>query len=104
MATDYVLRVLYERLARSLESILIQLSSASSIAIVSDFDTVDVMLATDPARIAAFARCTNYEGTDGIRSLWMRADTAGPENGSDIRQSTYNASVFYERIWVKESL
>ena len=104
MATDYVLRVLYERLARSLDSILAQLSTATSVAVVSDFSTVDEMLATTPDRILSFARCTNYDTADGIRSLWMRADTVGPENGSDIRQSTYNASVFYERIWVKESL
>ena len=102
MATDYVLRVLYERLARSLNNLITDISRISGSGAVPEFDTVADMLAAPVSSIAGFARCTNYTAGDGIKSLWMRASDEVADNSSDVRQSADNPAIFYERIWVKE--
>ena len=106
MATDYVLRVLYQRLSRALNTLVTQVTqiSVTGGSAVPEFDTVADMLAADVTTIPGFARCTNYEAADGIKSLWMRASDEFVDNGSDVRQSTFHPAFFYERVWVKESI
>lgn len=104
MATDYVLRVLYERLARALNAVVTQITSTAGAGTVPEYDTVADMLAADITEIQGFARCTNDTAGDGIKSLWMRASDEFVDNGSDVRQSTFHPAFFYERIWVKETL
>jgi len=104
MATDYVLRVLYDRLARAVGLLASQISGGGGSATVPEYTTVANMLAANPADIESFARCTNASPGDGIKSLWMRASEETADNGSDVRESTAMAGVFYERIWAKESL
>lgn len=103
MATDYVLRVLYDRLSAAFNALLAQVSALDQgSGTVPEYDTVDDMLAADVSLIKSFARCTNYAAGDGIKSLWMRASDESADNGSDVRQSTFHPAFFYERIWVKE--
>ena len=106
MATDYVLRVLYERLSRAFYAYVADQSSgsATSAGYVPEYATVAAMLAADISEIRSFARCTNYTAGDGIKSLWMRASDESVDNGSDVRESTFHPGFCFERIWVKETL
>lgn len=106
MASDYVLRVLYGRLSRALNTLVTQATqiSVTGGGAVPEYATVADMLAADVTEIPGFARCTNYTAGDGIKSLWMRASDESVDNGGDVRQSTYHPAFFYERVWVKESI
>lgn len=101
-STDYVLRVLFGRLARSFNVLAMQVSAGTSAFSLPAYDTVADMLAAPPTDITAFAQCTNYLTGDENHSLWMRSADATADNGSDIRESTHTAGVFYERIWARE--
>lgn len=105
MASDYVLRVLYGRLSRALNTLVAQVTqiSVNGSGAIPEYDTVADMLAADVTEIPGFARCTNYTAGDGNKSLWMRASDEASDNGSDVRQSTFHPAFFYERIWVKEA-
>ena len=102
-STDYVLRVLFGRLARSFNVLAMQVSANGTGSFsLPAYDTVADMLAAPPTDITAFAQCTNYLTGDENHSLWMRSADATADNGSDIRESTHTAGVFYERIWARE--
>lgn len=104
-STDYVLRVLFDRLARAFQVYLDSHSGSSNGSLnVPEYATVAAFLAADPAGIPTFAKCANYAGTDGNQSLWMKSGFAVADNGTDIRASTHTPSIFYERIWVRENL
>lgn len=104
-STDYVLRVLFDRLARAFSVLASNVSSGSGGSFTfPNYATVAALLAASPASITAFATCANYTVGDENESLWMRAANATADNGSDIRESTHTAGVFYERIWVRESV
>lgn len=104
-STDYVLRVLFARLARAFIVLSARVTAISGGAgTLMNFDTVADMLAENPINIQAFAVCANYYAADENRSLWMRAHYASAANGSDILESTSVPGVFYERIWVAEPL
>jgi len=102
MATDYVLRVLFDRLSRTVLALMSEVSSITGVGVVPTFDTVADLLAEDPIMVKSFATCSNYEGTDGTQSLWLRSSSATSDNGSDVRESTAVPGIFYERVWVKE--
>ena len=102
MATDYVLRVLFERLSRAFLALLSEVSSGSGMGVVPNYDTVADLLAADPINVKSFATCSNFELTDGVKSLWLRSADAVSDNGSDVRESTAVPGIFYERVWVKE--
>lgn len=101
-STDYVLRVLFGRLARSFNVLASQVAAGTGSFSLPAYDTVADMLAAPPTDITAFAQCTNYLTGDENHSLWMRSADATADNGSDIRESTHTAGVFYERIWARE--
>lgn len=69
-----------------------------------NYDTVADMLAAKPTEITAFATCTNYTAADENESLWFKSPNATAANGTDIRESTHTAGVFYERLWVREAV
>ena len=103
MATDYVLRTLFDRLARSFDQLLVQVNTVAASG-VPEYETVADMLAASPEDIQSFARCKNYLAGDAIKSLWMRASEVVSDNGTDNRQSTAHPAFFYERIWVREAI
>ena len=102
-STDYVLRVLFDRLTRTVLALMEEVSSLSGGGVVPNFDTVANLLAADPITVKSFATCSNYTGTDGTQSLWLRSSDATMDNGSDVRESTAVPGIFYERVWVKEN-
>lgn len=103
-STDYVLRVLFDRLARAFQVYLDSQISGSSSLTVPEYDTVALMLAADVAEIPTFAKCANYLAADGNQSLWMKSGFAVADNGTDIRESTHIPGIFFERVWVREPL
>ena len=104
-STDYVLRVLFGRLARSFNALATRVSELSGGEfLLPNYDTVADMLAAAPTEISAFATCTNYTAGDENESMWFKSPSAVADNGSDIRESTHTAGVFYERIWVRENV
>ena len=103
--TDYVLRTRYGRLARSFNALATRVSELSGGEfILPVYSTVADMLAAPPTEISAFANCTNYTAGDANESMWFKSASAVAGNGSDIRESTHTAGVFYERIWVRENV
>jgi len=104
-STDYVLRVLFDRLARSVNVLAMQVSSVSGGSFTfPSYSTVADMLAAVPTEITAFAICANYVAADENESMWFKSPNATAANGSDIRESTHTAGVFYERLWVREAV
>lgn len=104
-STDYVLRVLFDRLARAFQVYITDHSgSGSGSLVVPEYTTVALMLAAPVGDIPTFAKCANYTGTDGNQSLWMKSGFAVADNGVDIRESTDTPGIFFERIWVRENL
>ena len=64
---------------------------------VKAFDTLEDMLA-EASDTIVFARVKNYEGSDGIKQLWLKVDDADlSDNGTDIRVSDDGAK--YMRIF-----
>lgn len=104
-STDYVLRVLFDRLARSFNVLATQVSAMSGGSFtMPTYDTVADMLAAVPTEITSLANCGNYTAGDENQSIWLKSAFATAANGSDIRESTHTAGVFYERIWVREAV
>lgn len=104
-STDYVLRVLFDRLARSFNALATRVSTLSGGSFtMPNYDTVADMLAAPPTEITAFATCTNYVAADENESMWFKSASATAANGTDIRESTHTAGVFYERLWVREAV
>ncbi len=104
-SADYVLRVLYGRLARSFNVLAMQVSGMSGGNFtLPTYDTVADMLAAVPTEITSFANCGNYTAGDENESVWLKSSFATAANGGDIRESTHTAGVFYERIWVRENV
>lgn len=104
-STDYVLRVLFDRLARAFQVYLDSHSgSGSGSLVVPEYTTVALMLAADVDEIPTFAKCANYSGTDENQSLWMKSGFAVADNGTDVRESTHTPGIFFERVWVRENL
>lgn len=104
-STDYVLRVLYDRLARSFNALALRVSELSGGSFtMPNYDTVADMLAAVPTEITSFATCTNYTAADENESMWFKSAVATAANGTDIRESTHTAGVFYERLWVREAV
>lgn len=103
-STDYVLRVLFDRLARAFQVYLDSQTSGSGSLTVPEYDTVALMLAADVDEIPTFAKCANYLSGDDNQSLWMKSGFATADNGTDIRESTHTPGIFFERIWVREPL
>lgn len=101
-STDYVLRVLFDRLARSFLILAGEVSGGTGGGVVKTYDTVADMLAADPTEIKSFAKCMNYYTGDGVASLWLRSEWVVSDNGTDKRESTAVPGVFYERIWLDE--
>lgn len=102
-STDYVLRVLFDRLARTVLALSEEVSSLGGFS-VPNYSTVADLLAANPIEIRSFATCSNYTGTDGNKSLWLRSADATMDNGMDVRESTAVPGIFYERVWVKENI
>lgn len=104
-STDYVLRVLFDRLARSFNALALRVSELSGGSFtMPNYDTVADMLAAVPTEITSFATCTNYAAADENESMWFKSPNATAANGTDIRESTHTAGVFYERLWVREAV
>ena len=103
--TDYVLRVLFGRLVRAFNALALRVSELSGGSFtVPNYSTVALMLAAPPTEISSFATCANYTGADANTSMWIKSANAVAANGTDIRESTHTAGVFYERIWVREAV
>lgn len=104
-STDYVLRVLFDRLARSFNALASRVSQLSGGSFtIPNYDTVADMLAAVPTEISSFATCSNYTAGDENESMWFKSPTATAGNGTDIQESTHTAGVFYERLWVRENV
>lgn len=101
MATDYPVRILLRRLQLAfyeLSGVIGGLQGQINNLVIST-PTVSSLIASSTE--AKFVTTLNYSGTDGIQALWLRTST-GPDNGFDVRQSSADPTVFWQRIYVKE--
>ncbi len=101
MATDYPVRVLLYRLQQALFELAAAVASLQNETSNTFMTVADVSTMLADGRLPKFCFCLNYAGSDGYQSLWIKT-TAGPDNSFDVRQSSANTTVFYQRIYVKE--
>ncbi len=101
MATDYPVRVLLYRLQQAVYELAAAVAASSNEAANTFVTVTDVSTMLSDGRLPKFCFCLNYAGSDGYQSLWIKT-TAGPDNSFDVRQSSADTTVFYQRIYVKE--